>query len=133
MEENKKNHPIEQVMETTIGKIREMMSANTVIGDPIMTPDGGMILPVSKISLGFASGGSDLPTNTKAQFGGGGGAGVQVQPVAFLVVKADGNVRLLQISNGKNTVDKAVEMVPQVIDQISGLFAGKEEKSEQEQ
>ena len=125
MAENQKHaeHPIQSVMETTMQKIREMMNANTVIGTPIDIPGGGIILPVSKITVGFASGGSDLPTATKANFGGGGGAGVNVQPVAFLVISADGSVRLLEISNGKNSVDKAVGLVPDVIDKISGIIS----------
>ncbi len=123
-------HPIQSVMETTMNKIREMMNANTVIGDPINLPGGGVILPVSKISLGFASGGSDLPTNTKASFGGGGGAGVNVQPVAFLVISPKGEVKLLEISNGKNTVDKAMGLVPDLVDKIAGLVSKKDEAEE---
>ncbi len=130
-------HPIKDVMETTLGKIRDMVDANTVVGNPIAAGDGTVILPVAKISLGFASGGSDLPTNTKANFGGGGGAGLKVQPVAFLVITTKGDVRLMEISNGMNTTDKAVAMVPEMFDKIAGLvsdaFGKKKEEKEQEQ
>ena len=85
-------HPIRGLMDTTLEKIRTMVDSNTIIGTPIHTADGTMIIPVSRMSFGFASGGSDFPSKTnKDLFGGGGGAGVSVTPVAFLVVK-DGNV-----------------------------------------
>src|SRR5699024_8333942 len=108
-------HPIEGVMSTTMQKIKEMVDVNTIIGNPITTPDGTTIIPVSKVSFGFASGGSDLPTsNPKQTFGGGGGAGITLQPIAFLVVH-EGNVRLLQIATSSNTADKVVNAVPDII------------------
>ncbi|MGI5893087.1 MAG: GerW family sporulation protein [Candidatus Merdivicinus sp.] len=116
-------HPIEGVMSTTMQKIKEMVDVNTIIGNPITTPDGTTIIPVSKVSFGFASGGSDLPTkDPKKTFGGGGGAGVTLQPIAFLVVH-EGNVRLLQIATASNTADKIVNAVPEVIDKISDALA----------
>lgn len=116
-------HPIEGVMGTTMQKIKEMVDVNTIIGNPITTPDGTTIIPVSKVSFGFASGGSDLPTkDPKKTFGGGGGAGITLQPIAFLVVR-EGDVRLLQIATASNTADKIVNAVPEVIDKISDAFA----------
>ncbi len=116
-------HPIEGVMSTTMQKIKEMVDVNTIIGNPITTPDGTTIIPVSKVSFGFASGGSDLPTsNPKQTFGGGGGAGITLQPIAFLVVH-EGNVRLLQIATSSNTADKVVNAVPDIIDKVSDVLA----------
>ena len=116
-------HPIEGVMSTTMQKIKEMVDVNTIIGNPITTPDGTTIIPVSKVSFGFASGGSDLPTsNPKQTFCGGGGAGITLQPIAFLVVH-EGNVRLLQIATSSNTADKVVNAVPDIIDKVSDVLA----------
>ena len=116
-------HPIEGVMSTTMQKIKEMVDVNTIIGDPVTTPDGTTIIPVSKVTFGFASGGSDLPTSSPKQtFGGGGGAGVTIQPLAFLVVH-QGDVKLLQIATSSNTADKIVNSVPDVIDKISDAIA----------
>lgn len=116
-------HPIEGVMSTTMQKIKEMVDVNTIIGNPITTPDGTTIIPVSKVSFGFASGGSDLPTSSPKQtFGGGGGAGITLQPIAFLVVH-EGNVRLLQIATSSNTADKVVNAVPDIIDKVSDVLS----------
>ena len=115
-------YPIKGLMDTTLDKIRAMVDSNTIIGTPIHTADGTMIVPVSKMSFGFASGGSDFPSKTnKDLFGGGGGAGVSVTPVAFLVVK-DGNVRMMQLADTANTVDRAIGMLPDVVDKITELF-----------
>lgn len=126
-------HPIEGMMGTTMEKIREMTDVNTIIGDPITTPDGTVIIPISKVSFGFGSGGSDWPSKSTAKdlFGGGAGAGISIQPLAFLVV-SNGEVKLLQMTQSDNTADKMVNLVPEVIDKISGLIAGagnKEKKS----
>ena len=132
-------HPIEGMMGTTMEKIREMTDSNTIIGDPITTPDGTVIIPVSKVSFGFGSGGSDWPTKatSKDAFGGGVGAGISIQPLAFLVV-SNGNVRLLQMTEeSENPVDRMVNLVPDVIDKIGGLISGagkdKKEKNEKAQ
>ena len=120
------NHPIHDLMSTTMEKIRDMVDANTIIGAPIKT-DEVTLIPVSKLSFGFASGGSDF--NTKNQkpdqnncFGGGGGAGVNIIPVAFLVVKGD-NVRLLPVAPPANTtVDRLVELVPEIMEKVSDFI-----------
>lgn len=128
-------NPIQGIMGTTMEKIKEMVDVNTIIGDPVTTPDGTTIIPVSKVSFGFASGGSDLPTKQpKNTFGGGGGAGISIQPIAFLVVSA-GNVKLLQMTMGENTANNIVNMVPEVVDKIGAMFhkdkaMGKEVKTE---
>ena len=121
-------HPIQGMMDTSMQKIKEMVDVNTIIGEPIHCPDGTMIIPVSKVTYGFASGGSDFPTKTeKDLFGGGSGAGITISPVAFLTI-SNGEVKLLPIAPANNTADRIVEMVPDVVDKVSALF--KKEKKE---
>ncbi len=117
------DHPINNLMDTTMQKIKEMVDGNTVIGDPITSPDGTIIIPVSKVSYGFASGGSDLPTKkeNKDCFGGGSGAGVTIQPLAFLVV-SNGQVNLMPIEKYDGAADRVVGMVPELVDKVSALF-----------
>lgn len=123
-------HPIQGLMGVTMEKIREMVDANTIIGTPIDTKDGTTILPISKVTFGFASGGSDFTNKTnKDLFGGGSGAGVSITPIAFLVIK-DGNVRTVQLADPSgSTVDRAINMVPEVVDKISGML--KKDKPEE--
>lgn len=125
-------HPIQGLMDVTLERIKSMADANTVIGNPIHMADGTMILPVSKLSYGFASGGSDFPSKTaKDLFGGGGGAGVSVTPVAFLVVK-EGNVKLLQLADTSSTVDHALSLMPEMVDKVADLFQKKTGEKENE-
>ncbi len=121
-------HPIQGMMDTSMQKIKEMVDVNTIIGEPIHCPDGTMIIPVSKVTYGFASGGSDFPTKSeKDLFGGGSGAGITISPVAFLTV-SNGEVKLLPVAPANNTADRIVEMVPGVVDKVSALF--KKEKKQ---
>ena len=111
-------HPIEGLMDVTLEKIKSMVDSNTIIGNPINMADGTLVLPISKVTFGFASGGADFPSKTtKDLFGGGGGAGVSIQPVAFLVVK-DGSVRMLQLADTSNSVDRAIGMMPEMVDAV---------------
>lgn len=120
--------PLEGLMGVTLDKIREMVGSNTIIGDPI-TVEGAMILPVSKVTFGFASGGSDFGAKTtKELFGGGSGAGVSVTPVAFLVIR-DGNVRTIQLADSNSTMDRALNMLPELVDKLCALTAKKEAKA----
>lgn len=124
-------HPIQGLMGTSMEKIREMVDVNTVIGDPITCPDGTVIIPVSRVGFGFAAGGSDWPSKQpKELFGGASGAGVSIQPLAFLVV-SKGDVRILQMDNSENTADRMVNIVPEVIQTVSELF--KKDKKEKPQ
>ena len=107
-------HPIEGLMSTTLENIKKMVDVDTIIGNPITTPSGVTIIPVSKLSYGFASGGSDFGKQQKDLFGGGSGAGISVIPQAFLVVNGT-DVKLLQISANSSAADKAVNMIPEVI------------------
>ena len=119
-------------METTMSKIREMVDVNTIVGTPIKTDDGITLIPVSKVSFGFASGGSDFQTkNTQAggaNFGGGSGAGVNISPVAFLVVK-DGNVKMISAQpNPPSGVEKVIEAVPEIIDKVKEIIPQKKDE-----
>lgn len=123
-------HPIQGLMNVTMEKIRQMVDSNTIIGKPIKTDDGTTILPVSRISFGFASAGTDFDGKNAANkdlFGGGSGAGVNIQPVAFLVIK-DGCVRTIQLSDTSNTVDRALTMLPELVDKIASMVK-KEDKA----
>ena len=123
-------HPIQGLMNVTMDTIRQMADSNTIIGKPIKTDDGTTILPVSRISFGFASAGTDFDGKNAANkdlFGGGSGAGVNIQPVAFLVVK-DGCVRTIQLSDGSNTIDRALTMLPELVDKVSALLKKEEKK-----
>ena len=122
-------HPIDGLMDVTLEKIKSMVDSNTIIGNPINMPDGTLILPVSKVSFGFASGGSDFPSKTSKQlFGGGGGAGVSISPIAFLVVRGN-SVRMLQLADTSNSVDRAIGMMPEMVDKVADLF-GKNKKDD---
>ena len=122
-------HPVEGLMDTTMKNIRSMVDVDTIIGEPINLPDGTIIIPISKVSFGFASGGSDLPTKTpKNLFGGGSGAGISIQPLAFLVV-SDGDVKLMQMTVNSNTANGVINLVPEVIDKLTDIF-GKKDKND---
>ena len=118
------------MLDNTIQKIREMVDVNSVIGEPITTPDGVTIIPVSKVSVGFGGGGSDFVNNKGGEnpFGGGVGGGVKVTPICFLIVK-DGNVRMMPVAAPANTTaDRIVEMVPDTIDKLTAFIDSKTEK-----
>ena len=116
-------HPIDNLMNITMDKIKEMVDVNTIVGTPITSADGTLIIPVSKVSYGFASGGSDLPTKNEKKdlFGGGSGAGVTIQPIAFLTVY-QGNVKLISVTGGSEGLDKVLGMVPDVVEKVKGFF-----------
>ncbi|HIY11216.1 MAG TPA: GerW family sporulation protein [Candidatus Anaerofilum excrementigallinarum] len=125
-------HPIKGLMDVTMEKIRQMVDSNTIIGNPINLADGTTVLPVSKVTFGFASGGSDLPNKAaKDLFGGGSGAGVTIAPVAFLVVQPGGNVRLIQLTDTSNNIDRALSLLPEMMDKITALVK-KDQAQEQE-
>ena len=122
------------MLENTIAKIREMVDVNSVVGTPITTPDGVTIFPISKVSVGFAGGGSDFVSkNVNKQenpFGGGAGGGVKVTPVAFLIVK-DGNVRMLPVATPANTTaDRLVEQIPDTLDKLAAFLDSRTKKNE---
>ncbi|MCI6955842.1 MAG: GerW family sporulation protein [Candidatus Faecousia sp.] len=115
------------MLDNTIQKIRELVDVNSVIGQPISTPDGVTIIPVSKVSVGFGGGGSDFVNKSGGEnpFGGGVGGGVKVTPICFLIVK-DGNVRMMPVAAPANTTaDRIVEMIPDTLDKISAFVDSK--------
>lgn len=124
-------HPVEGIMGKTMEELRAMSGADTIIGEQIVLPDGVVIIPVSKVSYGFASGGSDFPSKQQQKlFGGGGGAGMTIQPIAFLTVKA-GKVNLINISSNPNSTDKVINMIPEMFDRIVELLQkNKKDQSE---
>ena len=121
------------MLDNTISKIREMLNANSVVGEPITTADGVTIIPISKISVGLGGGGSDFVSKNvnhhENPFGGGVGAGVKVTPVAFLVIK-DGSVRMLPVATPANTTaDRVVELIPDTLDKIASFIDSRKEKA----
>ena len=112
---------IKGIMDTTMDKLRTMVDADTIIGTAIEM-DGVTIIPVSKVTFGLATGGSDFPSKSSTGlFGGGGGAGVSITPVAFLTI-SNKVVNVIQIYKESSTVDRAISMAPDLIDRIMGLF-----------
>ena len=115
--------PISELTDSSMKNLQTLIDSNSVVGDPITTPDGTTILPVSRVSFGFGTGGSDLPATQKELFGGGSGGGVSITPVAFLVIQ-NGSVKVLQIQSCSSAADRVVGMVPDVIDRVSGFVSG---------
>ncbi len=125
---------LQEIIASSLENIRTMIDANTVIGDPISTPSGTVIIPVSKISMGFASGGMDFngkneeALRAKLQnFGGGGGTGLSIAPVGFLVVGADGRVEMINVGMDQQSgtieqVADVIERSPEIISKIKAVF-----------
>lgn len=123
-------HPIQGMMGVTMEKIRSMVDSNTIVGAPI-TVDSTTIIPISKVTFGFASGGSDVGSkSTKEMFGGGSGAGVSITPLAFLVIN-NGNVRTVQLAEHVSPIDNAIGALPDLVDKVAALL--KKEKDTVEQ
>ena len=142
----KNNKPVEEVNENqttkankitdlikeSLGGIREFMDANTVTGTPIETPSGTIIIPISKISMGFAAGGNDYANKDSApnhnNFGGGGGTGVSINPIGFLVVDSYGAVDMININNPANdlgsSIESIMEKLPAILDKLKGALEG---------
>ena len=122
------NKPLSELMETTMTKIREMVDTNSVIGEPITTPDGVTVIPISRVSFGFGTGGSDYG-KTVDKFGGAGAAGVKIEPVSFLIIK-DGVTRVVPVAiPPMGPVDRILDMVPEVMDRVDGYLARKKEEN----
>lgn len=122
------DHPIEGLMDTVMNNIKSMVDVNTIVGTPVTTPDGTVIIPISTVSFGFAAGGTQFATKQDQinpqtpMFGGGCGGGANVKPIAFLVV-GGGNIKLLPISEKVTPVDKIIDMVPEVVDKVNGSLS----------
>ena len=128
------NHPLNEMMTSSMAKIKDMIDVNTVIGDPIPTPDGVTLIPITKVSVGYGGGGSDFvtknyPANRDNAFGGGAGAGVTITPMAFVVIRGE-SVRMLPIAEPASTsVDRIVEMVPDILDRVEALLRKPQDKN----
>jgi sporulation protein YtfJ len=118
-------HPISDFTQSALESLRSLVDVNTVIGEPVTAPDGTVVIPVSKVSFGYAAGGSDLPTERPENFGGCTGGGVTITPLAFLVLRG-GSVELLQMQTAENTADRIVNTVPGLIDKIIAAIPKKE-------
>ena len=118
------NNKVNDLLGFTLERVKQMVDVNSVIGQPITTPDGTTVIPISRVSYGLGSGGSDLPSKStppQGLFGGGAGVGVTIVPIAFLAI-SNGNVRVLQIEPYISPVDRALEKVPDVVNMVSGLL-----------
>ena len=128
MDNMEKKTPLCDLMHSTMEKIHEMVDTNTIVGQPITTPDGVTLIPISKVSFGFGSGGGDYGKVQPKDFGGGAGAGVKIDPVAFLVIK-EGTTRVLPVAvPASTTLDRVVEMVPDLMDKVEKYFDKKKEE-----
>ena len=118
-------HPLNELIGTALTNIKSMVDVNTIIGNPVETANGTVIIPVSRVGFGFAAGGSDIPTkNASAEaksFGGGSGAGISISPIGFLVVNGE-TVKLLPVNSANTTVDKLIDSVPEMFDKVSGFI-----------
>ena len=135
MEQEKKN-PLSELMKTTMEHVKTMADANTIVGTPIHA-EGVTLIPVSRMSFGVGGGGSEFTTKNvpnKENFGGGSAASAKLEPVAFLVVREDGSVKLLPVAPPPaTTVDRVIETVPEVVDKVTGFIEKQQEKKAQKE
>lgn len=130
-------HPIENLLKSTMENLKDMIDVNTIVGDAVESKDGSLIIPISRVSFGFVSGGSEYDckntggTGSDYPFGGGSGAGVTVKPIAFLVIKGD-SIRLLSLDQ-QNTYDKLVDSIPQIMDLFKNMCHSDKKSKNQEQ
>ncbi|WP_219836489.1 GerW family sporulation protein [Paenibacillus sp. R14(2021)] len=132
------DHPIQGLMQTAMENIKEMVDVNTIVGDPVQTPDGSVIMPISKVGFGFVAGGSDIRmggsdsnsagkngdahnASVSLPFGGGSGGGVSITPIAFLVVGTHG-VRIVPLDNQTHLMERVLDSAPQMFDKIQNMF-----------
>ena len=134
MEQSSKKNPLGDILQEAMGKVREMVDANIIVGQPIIS-EGVTLIPISKVSFGFGGGGGDYTpkSGTEKNLTAGLGAGVKITPVAFLVVK-EGTVRVLPVAvPAATTLDRLVEMVPDAVDKVSAFFSKKAEERKAEE
>lgn len=122
------NHPLPDMIGTTMEKLQTLVDTNTVVGDPIVTADGTTVIPITKVSYGIAGGGTDFTTKTQKganPFGGGAGASVTLTPVSFLIIK-DGVTRMIPVAEpASTTVDRLIEKVPEFTDKLMSFLGDK--------
>ncbi|MGW6298698.1 GerW family sporulation protein [Peribacillus butanolivorans] len=136
------DHPIQGLMKEAMENLKEMVDVNTIIGDPVETPDGSVILTVSKVGFGFAAGGSEFLIDgnhqgqqgqqgaSKQPFGGGSGGGVSITPIAFLIVGSHG-VKMIHLDEGTHLLEKMMDLAPQVVDKIQSMLSKKDSNQKQ--
>ena len=128
--DNEKKSKVSDLMQSTIDKVHQLVDTNAIVGQPITTPDGVTLIPISRVSFGVGSGGGDYGKAQPHQFGGGGGAGVKIDPVAFLVIK-DGVTRVLPVAVPPATaVDRVIEMVPDLMDKAERFLDKRQAEKE---
>lgn len=122
-------HPINNLMSTVMENIKGMIDVNTIIGDPVETSNGTMIIPISKVGFGFAAGGSDIPAKTPGNeaFGGGSGAGVSISPIGFLIVAPD-QIKLIPVSSNNTPLDKLVDYIPVAFEKVNSMIKKKKDE-----
>lgn len=131
------NHPLSEMMTSSMAKIKDMIDVNTVIGEPITTPDGVTLIPITKVSVGYGGGGSDFatknyPANRDNAFGGGAGAGVTITPMAFVVIRGE-SVRMLPVAEpASSSVDRIIELVPDILDRVEDMLRSIKERKDGE-
>ncbi len=126
-------NPIGELMQTTMENVKNILKVDTVVGDPIYTPDGITLVPISRISVGFGGGGVEFgakkPGDDKP-YGGGNATGVKIDPIGFLVIK-DGSVRMVNVTPpASNTVDRIIDLVPQVMDRVDSFIEKQKEEKQ---
>src|SRR6478672_5349423 len=135
------DHPIQGLMTTAMENLKEMIDVNTIIGDPVETPDGSVIITVSKVGFGFAAGGSEFvlegsnggsqgAEKPKMPFGGGSGGGVSITPIAFLIVNSQG-VKMVHLDESTHLYERILDLAPQAVDKIQQMFTNKENSQAQ--
>ncbi len=129
------DHPIQGLMTTAMESLKEMIDVNTIIGDPVETPDGSVILTVSKVGFGFAAGGSEFvldgsgsEAKNQHPFGGGSGGGVSITPIAFLIVNSNG-VKMLHLDESTHLLEKILDLAPQAVEKVQQMFAKKNDQN----
>lgn len=124
-------NPISELVSTAMQNLRSMIDVNTIVGEAVETPDGTVIIPISRVSFGFGAGGSEFGASKKpeASFGGGSGGGVSINPVGFLIVSG-GNVRLIPLGGGTTPADKLIDYIPTALDKLSE-FVGRKKNTEE--
>lgn len=128
-----KNQSAEKILATTIERVRDLVDVSTIVGDPITVNADITIIPISKVTYGFASGGSDFPSRNNVElFGGGGGAGITINPVAFLVCNK-GEVTIKHITASDNAAERAVNLIPEMFDKVTGFVERQKNKPAQEE
>ena len=118
------NNPIGELMQNTMENVKNILKVDTVVGDPIYTPDGIMLVPISRISVGFGGGGVEFNSKKAGErpYGGGNATGVKIDPIGFLIIK-DGVVRMVNVTPpASNTVDRVIDLVPQVMDRLDAFI-----------